>query len=618
MDKQTTLAFVLIGIVLIVWLYITAPEPVVEEPKQTEPTTILTDTVKTTSEGENITEKTDDLGAPGIENEFVSDSDIAEEITTIENDVFIVELSNHGGNIRKVFLKKFKNWYSIHGKDDENLYKSCVQLINYSRGNVYDLSFVSSDGKAINTSDFVFESDKQAGEHLLSGNDSLIIRYTLAVEEGREVVKTYKFKSGNYDIDTDIELIGMNNLISNNAYDLVWSNGLRFVEKNTVDEATSSNASVYYGDEQVIVESPSVGEIEKEDYNGRVDWIAVRNKYFAAVMIPDEPLNVDGAYIEAFQEPRSREGIAEFFNARLILPFKNLNYEKKSFKLYIGPVDYATLKDLGSNLEALVDFGSFFGLKFIVRPIAEYILLPLFNFLHLFIPNYGLVIVVFALIIKIVVYPLTKQSYKSMKKMQLLQPKITEIKEKYKDDQQKVSKETMKLYKTYGVNPAGGCLPMLLQMPIFIALWGMFRTAIELRQQPFMLWIKDLSQPDVIYDLGFKLPLFGIQEISGVAMLMGITTFIQQKMTMKDPKQAAMVYIMPIFLTILFMTFPSGLNLYYFLFNLFSIAQQQYINHKSNGMELVPVENPSKKQGFMARLMEAAEEQKKTQQKRKR
>jgi len=178
-----------------------------------------------------------------------------------------------------------------------------------------------------------------------------------------------------------------------------------------------------------------------------------------------------------------------------------------------------------------VDFGTFFGLKFVVRPIAEYLLLPLFNFLHLFIPNYGFVIIVFSLIIKIIVYPLTRKSYQSMKKMQLLQPKIAEMKEKFKDDPQKVQKETMKLYQTYGINPAGGCFPMLLQMPIFIALWGLFQAAIELRQQPFILWINDLSAPDLIYDLGFKLPIFGIQEISGLALLMGITTFVQQKMT---------------------------------------------------------------------------------------
>jgi YidC/Oxa1 family membrane protein insertase len=289
--------------------------------------------------------------------------------------------------------------------------------------------------------------------------------------------------------------------------------------------------------------------------------------------------------------------------------------EKKFINLYIGPVDYDRLKAISHNLTALVDFGSFFGLKFVVRPIAEYLLLPLFKFLNNFIPNYGFVIIIFSLIIKIVVYPLTRKSFQSMKKMQLLQPKLTEIKEKYKDDQQKMNKEQMKLYQTYGVNPAGGCLPILLQMPIFIALWGLLQAAIELRQQPFILWIKDLSVPDVIYDLGFKLPLFGIQEISGLALLMGITTFFQQKMSIKDPKQQALVYMMPIMLTILFMTFPSGLNLYYFMFNVFSIAQQYYINHKQSGVELVPVDPSKRKKGFMQKLMEAADQQAKQQQK---
>jgi YidC/Oxa1 family membrane protein insertase len=332
-------------------------------------------------------------------------------------------------------------------------------------------------------------------------------------------------------------------------------------------------------------------------------------------MIPADPGEVDGANIEGQTFPTNNYGKYELYSTRFEVPFKGLKYEKKSFSLYIGPIDYDRLKAISHKLTSLVDFGSFFGLKFIVRPIAEYLLLPLFNFIHLFIPNYGFVIIVFSLIIKIVVYPLTKKSYQSMKKMQLLQPKITEIKEKFKDDQQRVSKETMKLYQTYGINPAGGCFPMLLQMPIFIALWGLLQAAIDLRQQPFILWIKDLSAPDVIFNLGTKLPIVGIQEISGLALLMGITTFVQQKMTVKDPKQQALVYMMPIMLTILFMTFPSGLNLYYFMFNVFSIGQQYYINHKQSDIELVPIDPSKQKKGFMQRLMDQAEQQAKQQHK---
>jgi len=150
---------------------------------------------------------------------------------------------------------------------------------------------------------------------------------------------------------------------------------------------------------------------------------------------------------------------------------------------------------------------------------------------------------------------------------------------------------------------------MLLQMPILIALWSLFNVTIDIRQQPFMLWMTNLSSPDIIYKLPFKIPLFNVDVISGLALLMGITMFIQQKMSVKDPSQKALVYIMPVMMTIMFMSFPSGLNLYYFMFNALSIGQQYYINHKHDGVELVPVANPKKKKGFMSRMMEAAEKQ---------
>jgi len=626
MDRNTTIAFILIGLILVIWLYMNAPEPVKIKKLQKDTTSVAIDTSKIKQP--KVVEKTKTTTRITEKNQAIEDTSMGKffklpkkkgRIITIESSNYIIEVSSKGANFHKIFLKKYNNWYSINENAKGDYYKKSVQLINYSKGNTYDLLFVSTDGKKINTAKLLFEPNLNKSRYVLSDDDSLTLNFTLNLANGRKIIKQYTFYGSKYIIRSDIELVKMNNVISNNAYDLAWSNGLRFVEKNSVDEATYSNSSVYSGGEQAIVDASSIGKTEQKDFNGSIDWIAVRNKYFVSVIIPDNPANVEGAYIKGEQiATNNKSGVEEYYDTRITLPFRDSDFDKRSFTIYIGPIDYDALKDLGHNLQALVDFGSFFGLKFIVRPIAEYLLLPLFNFLHGLIPNYGIVIIVFSIIIKIVVYPLTKQSYQSMKKMQLLQPKIQEIKEKYKDDPQKLNKETMKLYQTYGVNPAGGCLPMLLQMPIFIALWGLFKTVIELRQQPFMLWIKDLSQPDVIYDLGFKLPLFGIQEISGLAILMGVTTFIQQKMTMKDPKQKSMVYIMPIFLTILFMSFPSGLNLYYFLFNLLSIIQQEYINHKHNGLVLVPVKNPKKKKGFMSRLMEAAEQQSKVQQKKKR
>jgi YidC/Oxa1 family membrane protein insertase len=425
------------------------------------------------------------------------------------------------------------------------------------------------------------------------------------------------FYGNKYNSRFDLELIKINDLISGGQYDFVWNSGLKFVEENSVDEANYSNASIFYGGEHVVVDAPGGGEKIEKDFNGKVEWLAIKNKYFASIIIPDNANNIDGAFIKGYTQHYENGGLKEFYSARLKVPFKNKDYEKQSFTVFIGPASYDLIKDFGKDLTSIIDFGSFFGLKFIVRPIAEYVFLPLFKFLHSIIPNYGVVIIIFSLIIKVVTHPLTRQSMYSMKKMQLLQPKITEIKARLKDDPQKMNKETMKLYSTYGINPAGGCLPLILQMPIFIALWGMFQSAIELRQQPFLGWINDLSRPDIILTLGFKIPIFGIDQISGLALLMGITTFVQQKMTVKDPQQQMLIYIMPIMLTALFMSFPAGLNLYYFLFNLFSIAQQYYINHTHKDMELVPVKNPKKQGGFLQRMMEAAENKAKQQQVRK-
>ncbi len=597
-----------------VWLYITAPSPTDVQPQKNSHDTSL-------AVGKEIEQQ-----KPVVKQEKPTDSTIIkilpessaakESYIIVETNLARYELSTKGGNFRKVFLKNFNNWYASYSRADEDEFNKHVQLINYSKGGSYDFSLVTEDGIALNSSELFFN---YSGNYInkIKERDSVYIDFTLNLKNGKSIVKRYLFFSDSYEIKNEIIFNGFNDYVSNNSFDVVWNNGIRFVEHNSVDEANYSNASAYSGGEQVIIDASSVGEKISKDFRGRVDWVAVRNKYFTAVVLPENPDKVEGAYLEGNRYTVGKDGVKEIYETRLTLPFKNQIKESHKFSVYIGPVDYKQLETLGRNLIALVDFGSFFGLKFIVRPIAEYILLPLFQFLHMFIPNYGFVIIIFSLIIKLAVYPLTKQSYQSMKKMQALQPKIAELKEKYKDDPQKLNSETMKLYSTYGINPAGGCLPILLQMPIFIALWGMFQSVIELRQQPFVWWIKDLSTPDVIYDLGFKLPLFGVQQISGLALLMGITTFFQQKMTMKDPSQKMLVYLMPVMLTILFMTFPSGLNLYYFMFNVFSIAQQYYINKAGKEVELVPVANPNKKKGFMARLMEAAEQQAKHQQKKK-
>ncbi len=622
MDKQSTLAFVLIGIILVAWLYFNSPQPVPQPPKSKTTSEQVNDTAKSKADvkvkvetKKSLAQKVNKHAKSKIkenEKEQVSPFLVKknkEEIITIDTDLYRLELSTYGGNIHKYFLKKYFTWYNSELPKNAPWYKRYVQLINYSKGNELNLSFVTKEGKYINTANSEFLSSDNDTYIKLTGDDSLNLVMTLDLGEGKSLQKIYTFFGNNYRTKIKLKFNNLNDLISGFNYDLVWNNGINFVEKDAHQEATYSKASIYAGEELTVVDASSPDEVVKKDVNGRIDWVGIRNKYFAFILGQKNPSADGGADVRG-KQVKTKWGLREYYTVALKIPIKNLNNQTDSFELYGGPLKYNLLKEYNQHWDAFVDFGSFFGLKFIIRPITEYFLLPLFTFLHKFIPNFGFVIIIFSIIIKLFLWPFTHQSYKSMKKMQLVQPEITAIKEKYKGDNQRIQKETMNLYSKYGVNPAGGCLPTLLQMPILFALFAFFRMAVELRQQPFILWITNLSAPDVLYHLPFKIPFFGIDQISGLAILLGITMFFQQKMTMKDPSQKAMVYSMPILFMLMFMAFSSGLNLYYLMFNLLSIGQQYYINHTGE-QKLEPVKNPKKKAGFMQRMMEAAEQQQK-------
>lgn len=615
MDKQTTIAFLLIGLVLVVWLYMNAPEQPVQQNIPTD-STLVTRTENDTAQ-KSLEEKADNIEESTSESEIpvFKTEEKKEQIIEVENNLVKAYITSKGARIRKYYLKEYETWYYNKIEDTSDFYNTHVQLINPFDGGDLNLLFVSKEGKLVNTSNLDFTLSNEGGKFKVAKEDSLYLTYTFDAGDGQLIKKSFLFYHDKYASKLDIELVNMNEIISGQRYDIEWAHGINFVEENSVDEATYANASAFSGGEQVVIDATSSEEVEKKTINGQVDWVGVRNKYFAVIIAPENPSAEGGARFEGRFTETKRLGQREYYNASLMVPYNQSNYQKDRFELFIGPMDYDLLKAYGNNYDEFYDFGSFFGLKFITRPISEYILLPLFQFLHLFIPNYGFVIIVFSIIIKIALYPLTKQSYKSMKRMQKLQPKISELKEKYQGDQQKIQKETMKLYQTYGINPAGGCLPMLLQMPILFALFTFFRVAIEIRHEPFIFWMTDLASPDYILTLPFSIPIFGIDKITGLAPLLGITMFFQQKMTVKDPSQKALVYVMPVMFTLMFMGFSSGLNLYYFMFNLLSIMQQYYINHKDDGEDLVPVKNPKKKAGFMQRMMDAAEKQAQAQKK---
>lgn len=610
------------GVILVVWLYFNSPEPLPQVPNQTDTTLVKTnrDTAKELKEEsaaasvKTTQEESAKISDSDESQTVFSQTDKEGQIITIETDLVKLEMTSKGGKIRKYYLKKYGTWY--YKKIDENdFYNRHVQLINQTNGGDLDLIFVTQDGELVNTSKLDFKSSANTYYYSITGGDSLSITYTFAVEDGKEIRKHFVFYGNDYQSKFNVEMVGMNNIIAGLRYDVEWASGLNFVEENSVDEATYANSSAYLADEQLIIDADTDGEKVEKDINGKVDWISIKSKYFAMILTPETPNSDGGASFEGIHKEIEGLGQREYYKASLKIPFNNRNYQKDNFHLYLGPVDYHILQSYDNNYDAIFDFGSFFGLKFITRPISEYLLLPLFTFLHNFIPNYGVVIILFSIIIKIALYPLTRQSYMSMRRMQKLQPKISELKEKFKGDQQKIQKETMGLYKTYGVNPTGGCLPMVLQMPILFALFAFFRVAIEIRHESF-LWIADLASPDYVYNLGFTIPLVGVDKLTILAPLLGITMFFQQKMTIKDPSQKAMIYMMPVMMTFMFMGFSSGLNLYYMMFNILSIGQQYYINNKKGDDDLVPVKQDGKKGGgFMEKMMNAAEKQKQAQNK---
>ena len=591
MDKQATVGFVLIAIVLMVWMWSNTPPP----PKPTSARdTSLTATRPDSVAGKEVPQT---IQAPAVESTKSTSADAgeffatrtrgAEKILTITSDLYTAEITTKGGLIRRWELKNYKTW---------NQYP--VQLVDLSTGGNFSLLFNSKDGKQIDTRNLYFEGDFPANkEVVLSGEDSLVVKLVLPVRDGKRIVKQLTFRNRKYAFDADIRFENMNDVVSGFEYQILWEHALPYAEHNSVDESHFAMAYAYSGEELAEEDAAKESEPVSKDINGTTDWVAARNKYFGVALLPALKTS-QGAIIEGTRKAQPDKGEKETYNLALKMPFTGKAVEGARLTVFLGPLDFEIVKSFDRGLDQIMSLGA----AWIIRPITEYMMMPLFGFLHMFIANWGIVIIVFSIIIKVLLHPLTKTSMNSMKKMQKLQPMMNELREKHKDNPEAMNRGIMNLYKEYGVNPAGGCLPLLLQMPILYALYNVFSSTIQLRQASFFGWISDLSIPDTIFKLPFTLPLFGIGQISGLALAMCITMFIQQKQTVTDPRQKAMVWMMPIMMFIIFNNLPSGLNLYYFVFNLLSIGQQLWIN-KQHGDEPLRKVDPKKAQGgLMGRL----------------
>jgi len=586
MDKRTILAFVLIGLVLMVWMFFNAQNETAN--KQQKPP-VVADTQKHAPAPQ--TPKTTSAPLPAAFAPLAATSD---DYTTIESPLYKATINSHGGTLARFELKHYRTWYGAP-----------VQLVNDTPGfpGTLGLTFQTPGQESVETDRLAFSVEPK-GNLILKDGDSAVVTATLALPDstgaGHTVVKRFVFRGNSYGIGLDVAATGMSNQIAGNTVDLTWKGGIKYQEHNSVDESSRTKTVGKINDDLVTVEAGDIGTTQEEKLSGRVNWIGTHAKYFGAAIIPQTMADTSLVTVRSTARAADSNGHVESYD----LALRTSLATPQRFTIYTGPLDYRIADEFG--LKDMVEMGA----RFVIRPIAEYVLLPVFRFIHSFIPNYGVVIIVFSLLIRLALWPLSVTQIRSSRKMQLLQPKITELREKYKDDQQRQQMETMRLYQEYGLNPAGGCLPLLLQMPILYALWGTLSSAIELRQAGFALWITDLSIPDTIIHLPASIPLFGTQ-ISGLAVIMCLSTIIQQRTMITDPRQKMMLYMMPVLLLVMFNNLPSGLNLYYLTFNILSIGQYYYLTKWSKNtltLDQLREQAKNKKKGWLARKMEEAQQ----------
>lgn len=555
-DKKTIFAFILIGLILIFIQtdfyqkhFVPAPQKKNIEP----PEKSLTSEPATISEEQGPKQS---ITPNDTSNPYKTLKGKGETVV-IENNLYRAEFSTQGTSLRSWVLKK----YFLTDK------LTPIELVgDQDQGNLSLLIPTKND--TLDTSPLVFSvNKKQIQLNLQHPIDSLV--FVLNLDDMREIRKTYVFYHNCYDIKLKVEFKNFDTVIDGYSYFVTWRTGLRWTEPDLDQDMSKAYAYAYQGD----VEKYDAGsKFDPKDWDHPTDWVAIRTKYFTISVIPRD---AKAQAVKFFSEKKNlgEKILWKKYKFDFQMPYESRASAINEFTVYMGPLDYDLLKSYNANLEDMMDWG-----WRIFRPFGKFILWCFIG-LHNLVPNYGFVIIIFSILIKIVLYPLTKKSYQSMKEMQALQPSMQEINEKYKNDPQKKQQEIMSLYKEHGINPLGGCMPMLLQMPLLIALFQVFQSTIQLRQAEFIWWINDLSRPDTIATLPLTLPLYG-NTLNILPIFMGVTMFIQQKMSMKDPKQKALVYIMPIFFTLLFNSFPSGLNLYYALFNVLSIAQEKLIPYR--------------------------------------
>jgi len=473
---------------------------------------------------------------------------VAENITVVESPLYRIEFTNRGAAVKRFELKKYKE--TLDGEAYKNVVPAEVDR-------TFTLGFAKNSVQG--ASDALFEADK---ESVVVGDNGASLSYRWVSTTGVEVVRSFHFTADTYAIASTVTL--------RNGSSLALDETLAFGLVSTVDGGRSYGFQGPSGFVDGHLENVKAKKIkDKNLYSGAVEWVAQQSRYFMTAVIPED---ITGSSM-ALADNNGVITAAMNLPTGMIQPGMEKSY---AVNILAAPKSYRMLKKLDSSVHKAVNFGWF---DIIAKPC-----LSLMNFIHdHVVANYGIAIILLTIFIKLIFWPLGNKSYTSMHEMKKLQPIMAKLREKYADDKQRMNQEVMALYKTYKVNPMSGCLPLVVQMPIFFALYRMLYSAVELRHAPFFGWITDLSAPDRLFHFGFSIPMM-VQPtgIPVLTLLMGATMFLQQKMSPStgDPTQAKMMMMMPLVMTVIFVNFSSGLVLYWLVNNVLSISQQYYITKK--------------------------------------
>lgn len=541
------LAIVLSFLVFFVWNYFFVPEKKVENNIQTTAQEIKKEEKKVVLVSEN---------SKALALKEISSDSKSSDFITVETPLYSINISKKGAVFISALLKKYKK----ENVADSSL-KNLVDVKNNIPLSLFHLNFMNDSVK--NFSNAVFTSSVKT-KKIIATSKSKKISFFWESYDGIKIEKEFVFYPDSYLIDFNLNIY---NKSGQKIQDSIAISLLNDVEAKKGRSFVFEGASALIGEK--VLEADTKDVDEENTFSGNIKWVAFQSRYFMSAIIPEKETK---ATLNLFLN----NGILETQYLLDIPVIHPSSIQKHKFKFFIGPKSVTILNKMDYELKKSVNFGFF---DFIAKP-----LLIMMNYLYVVFHNYGIAIILLTLLTKLIFFPLGTKSYKSMNEMKKLQPIIAEIRTKYKDDKKKRDTEIMSLHKTYKINPLGGCLPIVVQIPIFFALYKMLYGAIELRHAPFFGWITDLSAPDRLFHFSFSIPF--MQEPSGIpvlTILMGLSMFFQQKLTPTtgDSTQAKIMLLMPIIMTFVFINFSSGLVLYWLINNILSIAQQYYVTQKA-------------------------------------